>query len=186
VKKLVLLFIAASFATPAASEIIGVKPERKWTYISSGKSVVYGTPETDDVVLRISCPDGIDQLTFEFVYDFQPTPWDSLRKRKPDPLFPHHQPSGPVLIKVDGKNVLAGTSGEIKKFEFGDELQGWNVVLQDTKWDIEKILKMDGVVTVSTGADYDEGKFVTPPVAQYKIALKGAQAAITRLRSACR
>lgn len=185
-RKAILGLIMAAVVGPAVADVIKVQPERKWSYISTGKSVVYGMPETDDVVLRIGCPDGIDQLTYEFIYDNQPTPWEKLSKRKPDPLFPQHEPTGPVLIKFDGKDILAGTSGEIRKYEFGDELQGWNVVIQDTKWDIEKILKKDGTVTVSTGADYDDGKFKSPPIVQYQIALKGARAAIERLRRACR
>jgi hypothetical protein len=176
-----------SMSTVAIAEVSPVSTDRKWTFIPSGKTVIYGVPERDEVAIRITCPDGIDQLRYEFVYNSKPTPWEKRARQKPDPNFPSEEQAGPVLIQIDGKKLLAGGSGKIEKYEFGDELQGWNVAVPDVKWQIEEILKRDGIATVSTGPGWEEGtKWSQPPVAQYKIALKGARSAIDRLGKACR
>jgi hypothetical protein len=115
-RKLILLSLITS-ATPAfaQSDLVEPHPRHVWEYDRSSKTIRYGTPETDDLVLSIAC-----EKRGRIVMNL---PLDSKAVDRKTIMQPAKGKEVGFKLKAPGKVVTL--SGTPRPVTFGDDPGGW-------------------------------------------------------------
>ncbi|MDH6234929.1 hypothetical protein M2281_005550 [Mesorhizobium soli] len=140
---------------------------RQWHYSDEVKAAFYGTPETDDVLVRITCGERKGEITLE-IPSYASKPYTRAE------IYDLANPWNQVVLGLTKQNEEMPIAGDATPYTENDEPAGW-------QWSVT-VERNDSVFDfLSTGgtiqADGYDTKFSFPAK---------AGAVLKRLKKACR